>query len=91
MQSRQLGKSGLEVSAIGLGCMGMSFGYGPPKERGEMIALLRAAVEELRLHLVEPRSRPRGPAESRRSSGDPETGSGPCPGSECGDRIVHEL
>ena len=45
MQSRQLGKSGLEVSAIGLGCMGMSFGYGPPKERGEMIALLRAAVE----------------------------------------------
>src|SRR5512134_128858 len=45
MQSRQLGRSGLEVSAIGLGCMGMSFGYGPPKERGEMIALLRAAVE----------------------------------------------
>ena len=45
MQSRQLGKSGLEVSAIGLGCMGMSFGYGPPKEREEMIALLRAAVE----------------------------------------------
>src|SRR5512134_2501706 len=45
MQSRQLGKSGLEVSAIGLGCMGMSFGYGPPKERGEMISLLRAAVE----------------------------------------------
>ena len=45
MQSRQLGRSGLEVSAIGLGCMGMSFGYGPPKERGEMIALLRAAVD----------------------------------------------
>jgi aryl-alcohol dehydrogenase-like predicted oxidoreductase len=45
MRSRQLGRSGLEVSAIGLGCMGMSFGYGPPKERGEMIALLRAAVE----------------------------------------------
>ncbi len=35
----------LEVSAIGLGCMGMSFGYGPPKEKQEMIALLRAAVE----------------------------------------------
>ena len=45
MQSRQLGRSGLEVSAIGLGCMGMSFGYGPPKERREMITLLRAAVE----------------------------------------------
>ena len=45
MQSRQLGRSGLEVSAIGLGCMGMSFGYGPAKERGEMIALIRAAVE----------------------------------------------
>ena len=45
MQTRKLGKSGLEVSAIGLGCMGMSFGYGPPKEREEMIALLRAAVE----------------------------------------------
>jgi aryl-alcohol dehydrogenase-like predicted oxidoreductase len=45
MQKRKLGKSGLEVSAIGLGCMGMSFGYGPPKEKKEMIALLRAAVE----------------------------------------------
>lgn len=45
MQSRQLGRSGLEVSAIGLGCMGMSFGYGPAKGRAEMIALLRAAVE----------------------------------------------
>ena len=45
MQTRTLGRSGLEVSAIGLGCMGMSFGYGPPKERGEMIALLRAAVD----------------------------------------------
>ena len=40
-----LGKSGLEVSGIGLGCMGMSFGYGPPKDKEEMIALLRAAVE----------------------------------------------
>jgi len=45
MQKRQLGKSGLEVSAIGLGCMGMSFGYGPPKEKKEMIALIRTAVE----------------------------------------------
>ena len=45
MKKRKLGKSGLEVSAIGLGCMGMSFGYGPPKEKKEMIALLRAAVE----------------------------------------------
>jgi aryl-alcohol dehydrogenase-like predicted oxidoreductase len=45
MKKRKLGKSGLEVSAIGLGCMGMSFGYGPPKNKQEMIALLRAAVE----------------------------------------------
>ena len=45
MKKRQLGKSGLEVSAIGLGCMGMSFGYGPPKDKQEMISLLRAAVE----------------------------------------------
>src|SRR5258707_2316875 len=46
MQKRKLGKSNpLEVSAIGLGCMGMSFGYGPAKEKQEMIALLRKAVE----------------------------------------------
>ncbi|MEZ5356268.1 MAG: aldo/keto reductase [Bryobacteraceae bacterium] len=45
MQKRTLGKSNLEVSAIGLGCMGMSFGYGPPKDRQEMISLIRAAVE----------------------------------------------
>src|SRR5207237_516512 len=45
MKKRKLGKSGLEVSAIGLGCMGMSFAYGPPKDNGEMIALLRGAVE----------------------------------------------
>jgi aryl-alcohol dehydrogenase-like predicted oxidoreductase len=45
MQTRTLGRSGLEVSALGLGCMGMSWSYGPPKDRQEMIALLRAAVE----------------------------------------------
>ena len=45
MQKRTLGKSGLEVSALGLGCMGMSFGYGPPKDRQEMIDLLRSAVD----------------------------------------------
>jgi aryl-alcohol dehydrogenase-like predicted oxidoreductase len=45
MQKRKLGKSGLEVSALGLGCMGMSFSYGPPKDTREMTALLRAAVE----------------------------------------------
>src|SRR5919197_803517 len=45
MKKRKLGKTGLEVSAIGLGCMGMSFGYGPPKDKREMIALLHAAVE----------------------------------------------
>jgi aryl-alcohol dehydrogenase-like predicted oxidoreductase len=45
MQKRKLGKSNLEVSAIGLGCMGMSFGYGPPKEKQEMISLIRSAVE----------------------------------------------
>lgn len=45
MQKRRLGKSNLEVSAIGLGCMGMSFSYGPPKDKQEMIAVLRAAVD----------------------------------------------
>ena len=45
MQKRELGKSGLEVSAIGLGCMGMSSGYGQPKDKGEMISLIHAAVE----------------------------------------------
>src|SRR5271154_1707192 len=45
MQTRKLGKSNLEVSAIGLGCMGMSFSYGPPKDKQEMISLLHAAVD----------------------------------------------
>ena len=45
MQKRKLGKSNLEVSAIGLGCMGMSFGYGPPKDKQEMISVIRSAVE----------------------------------------------
>jgi aryl-alcohol dehydrogenase-like predicted oxidoreductase len=45
MQKRKLGKSNLEVSAIGLGCMGMSFGYGPPMDKQEAITLIRAAVK----------------------------------------------
>jgi len=45
MQKRELGRSGLEVSAIGLGCMGMSFSYGPAKDKQDMISLLRKAVE----------------------------------------------
>ncbi|HKU22693.1 MAG TPA: aldo/keto reductase [Terriglobales bacterium] len=45
MTKRKLGKSNLEVSAVGLGCMGMSWSYGPPKDKQEMISLLRAAVE----------------------------------------------
>ncbi|MDQ3016471.1 MAG: aldo/keto reductase [Bacteroidota bacterium] len=46
MQKRKLGNSGLEVSALGLGCMGMSFGYGQPGDKKEMISLLRSAVEK---------------------------------------------
>jgi aryl-alcohol dehydrogenase-like predicted oxidoreductase len=45
MQKRTLGDSDLEVSAVGLGCMGMSYGYGPAADRREMISLLRTAVE----------------------------------------------
>src|SRR5439155_14259070 len=45
MKKRELGKGNLEVSAIGLGCMGMSFAYGPAKDKQEMISLLRSAVE----------------------------------------------
>src|SRR4051794_9734601 len=45
MQTRKLGKSGLEVSALGLGCMGLSFGYGPAVEKQQGISLIRSAVE----------------------------------------------
>src|SRR3977135_3952789 len=45
MQKRKLGNSKLEVSALGLGCMGMSFGYGPAHDKKEMISLIRKAVE----------------------------------------------
>ena len=45
MQKRTLGTSGLEVSALGLGCMGMSFAYGPPPDKQQMIALIRTAVD----------------------------------------------
>ena len=45
MQQRRLGNSDLHLSAIGLGCMGMSFGYGPPAEKSEMMQLIRKAVE----------------------------------------------
>ncbi len=46
MQKRKLGKSNLEVSALGLGCMGMSFGYGPVRDKQEMISVIRSAVEQ---------------------------------------------
>jgi aryl-alcohol dehydrogenase-like predicted oxidoreductase len=45
MEKRKLGIGNLEVSALGLGCMGMSWSYGPPKDRQQMISLLRTAVE----------------------------------------------
>src|SRR5216684_4004280 len=45
MQKRKLGNSGLEVSALGLGCMGMSFGYGPAGEEQEMLSVIRSAVD----------------------------------------------
>src|SRR5271165_1049661 len=45
MDTRTLGSAGLEVSPLGLGCMGMSFSYGPPAEKEEMVSLIRSAVE----------------------------------------------
>jgi aryl-alcohol dehydrogenase-like predicted oxidoreductase len=45
VQTRKLGNRGLDVSALGLGCMGMSFAYGPAPDRQQMIALIRAAFE----------------------------------------------
>src|SRR5215471_19857678 len=45
MQKRKLGRTDLEVSALGLGCMGMSFGFGPPHDKTEMIAVIRSAIE----------------------------------------------
>jgi aryl-alcohol dehydrogenase-like predicted oxidoreductase len=45
MQKRKLGNSNLEVSALGLGCMGLSSGYGPPTDKQDAISLIRAAVE----------------------------------------------
>ena len=45
LHQRELGRSGLQVSALGLGCMGLSHGYGPPTDRSEAIALIRGAVE----------------------------------------------
>ena len=45
METRKLGNSNLEVSALGLGCMGMSVGYGPASDKKEMISLIRTAVE----------------------------------------------
>ena len=55
MEKRKLGKSNLEVSAIGLGCMGMSFSYGPPKDKKEMTDLLHAAVDAASRSLTPPR------------------------------------
>jgi aryl-alcohol dehydrogenase-like predicted oxidoreductase len=48
MQKRKLGKSNLEVSALGLGCMGLSFGYGPATEKQQAITLIRSAFEARR-------------------------------------------
>ena len=45
MEKRELGRSGLKVSAVGLGCMGLSYGYGPATDRSSAVALIRAAAE----------------------------------------------
>jgi len=62
MQKRKLGKSNLEVSALGLGCMGMSFGYGPAGDKQEMISVIRGAVAltdlaRIMYQIFEPRPR----------------------------------
>jgi aryl-alcohol dehydrogenase-like predicted oxidoreductase len=55
MQTRELGKSGLKVSALGLGCMGLNFGYGPATDRAEAVKLIRAAFERASPSLIPPR------------------------------------
>ena len=79
MQKRKLGKSNLEVSAIGLGCMGMSFGYGPAADRQEMIALIRVG-RRTRRHLLRHRRSLR-PVHERRARGR-SAGSLPGPGGD---------
>jgi aryl-alcohol dehydrogenase-like predicted oxidoreductase len=69
MQKRKLGKGGLEVSAIGLGCMGMSANYGPPENSQEMIALIRYAVDQGVTFFDTPRSTVR--LQTRNSSAKP--------------------
>lgn len=66
MQKRKLGKSGLEVSALGLGCMGMSFSYGLPKDKQEMISLLRSAIERGSHSLTQLRSMALSPTKNWR-------------------------
>ena len=56
MQKRKLGNSNLEVSALGLGCMGLSFGYGQPTDRQQAISLIRAAVEHGVTFSTQPKS-----------------------------------
>ena len=67
MQKRKLGRANLEVSAVGLGCMGMSFGYGPPKDKRQMVSVIRAAVERGVTFLRHGRSVP--PFHQRRARG----------------------
>lgn len=64
MHKRILGNSGLEVSAIGLGCMGLSFGYGPAVDEREGIALIRSAVEHGSRCSIRPKATVRSPTKS---------------------------